>query len=229
MRGLLLLVLLLAQRSWAQVEQPTDDYAPPASAQAESNWVMYSGTYAFRDGIYFDHAAFRHNAPSIPKATLLTRDHDPLSDFKRFHYLDSAGVEHRIMQDSVWGFASKDHVYIRSYTLPLGPWSIPTTDFLPLRIMGTLSHLLIGVRQNYADPATMGTTTSIVQQVQVLLNVNTGEAGNVSPATLHAMMADDAELQSAFMAVPKRKRNDEATIFQFIRRYNERHPLYFPR
>jgi hypothetical protein len=218
----------LPQEASAQVE---DDYALPGmTGQArDSNWVACDANYAFRDGIYYDHAAFRNNKPSIPKAILLTRDHDPLSDFKRYRYIDSVGVEHRIMQDSVWGFALKDHVYIRSYVLPLGAWSSPTDEFLQLRIMGTISHMIITVRQNYVDPGMMGAATTQVQQVQLLFKVATGESGNTSAATIYSMITDDEELKREFEALPKRKRNDELTIFQFMRRYNERNPLYFPK
>lgn len=228
MRSLIAIALFFALRATAQV---TDDYALPSMTGQghDSGWVAYDAHYVFRDGIYFDHAAFRHNEPSVPKATLLLRDHDPLSDFKRFRYLDSLGVEHRITQDSVWGFASKDHVYIRSLALPIGPWSIPMNDFLQLRILGTISHLLITVRQDYVDPGTMGTTTSQVRQVQVFFQVASGESGNATAATLYTMIADDAELKAEFEALPKRKRNDEVTIFQFMRRYNERNVLRFPR
>jgi hypothetical protein len=227
MRGLIAIALLFTLRATAQVE---DDYVLPSTGQgADSGWVAYDAHFVFRDGIYFDHAAFRQNKPSIPKAELLLRDHDPLSDFKRYRYIDSLGVERRIMQDSVWGFASKDHVYIRSYALPISAWSVPTTDFLQLRILGTISHLLITVRQTYVDPGMMGTTTSQIQQVQIFLKVSTGESGSATAGTLYAMIADDEELKREFEALPKRKRNDEVTIFQFMRKYNERNVLRFPK
>lgn len=210
MRSLIVIALLFTLHATAQVE---DDYALPTTGQkADSGWVAYSPNYMFRDGIYFDHAAFRNNQPSLPMATLLMRDHDPLSDFKRYRYLDSAGVEHRIMQDSVWGYCLKDHVYIRSFALPISPWSIPTSDFLPLRILGTISHLIITVRQDYVDPGMMGATSTQIRQVQLLFQVATGESGNVSAATLYAMITDDEELKREFEALPKRKRNDESTL-----------------
>jgi hypothetical protein len=229
MRVLLAIACLFALPALAQVE---DAYAlPSTTGQAlDSGWVAYDAHFVFHDGIYFDHAAFRRNKPSIPKAELLLRDHDPLSDFKRYRYIDSLGVERRIMQDSVWGFASKDHVYIRSYALPMSAWSIPTSDFLQLRILGTISHLLVTVRQNYyVDPGTMGTTNSQIQHVHVFLKISTGESGGATAATLHQMIADDEELKREFEARPKRKRNKEATLFQFMRKYNERNVLYFPK
>jgi hypothetical protein len=58
------------------------------------------------------------------------------------------------------------------------------------------------------------------------------ESGSFLPVTaggLYEVLKRDDVLKEEFDALSKKQRNKEETIFLYMRRYNERHPLYFPR
>jgi hypothetical protein len=51
----------------------------------------------------------------------------------------------------------------------------------------------------------------------------------VNASSIYQTIQRDPELRAEFEALPKKERNRDETIFRFMRRYNERHPLYFPK
>ena len=50
-----------------------------------------------------------------------------------------------------------------------------------------------------------------------------------SAAGMDQALMDDPELLAEFRALGKRARNEPGTLFAFLRRYNQRHDLLFPR
>ena len=74
----------------------------------------------------------------------------------------------------------------------------------------------------------MGPATTTVQE-QRLLDMETGSFLPVSGGGIYQAIQRDAELRAEFEALPKKERNDDVAVFRFIRRYNDRHPLYFPK
>jgi hypothetical protein len=195
------------------------DYASP-----QGDMVAYHGGFDFREGLYFTFADFRANAPRIALKDLLNDQGRPVAELRgtngRLQHRDSTGALVRLEMDDLWGFCDRDVVYVRS-----------GNGFNRIGLMGNIAHLVFDATyRNWGwDPVWgMGPTSYTVQE-QRLLDMRTGSFLPVNAAGIRRAMQDDPELVGQFDALPARARNREATVFQFMRRYNERHTLLFPR
>jgi len=194
---------------------------PSMVSAQDSTWVRYDGSYAFRDGLYFDFQAFRHNAPSVPKAALLTQQDQPVQDLRstngKVTYPDSTGARVKVRLEDLWGLCDNGVVYVR-----VGD------GFSRIGMMGSISHLMFDA--SYRDWGTYGYgTRTYTVEVQRFLDMETGAFLPVNAGGLRAVLQRDADLVQEFDALPKKQRGKDEAIFLFMRRYNERHPLYFPR
>jgi hypothetical protein len=94
--------------------------------------------------------------------------------------------------------------------------------------MGSLAHLVYDATYRNFDAYTMGGSTSYTVEEQRFLDMATGDFLPVSAAGLYKVISRDPVLKEEFDAMKKKDRNRMETIFLFMRRYNDRHPLYFP-
>lgn len=191
-------------------------------AQQPEDSVRYSGAYVFHDGIYRDFQAFRSNSPSIPFAALTTAQGQRVTDLRstngKLFFPDSTGQPVRLDLDHSWGFCDKGVVYVRA-----------GNSFSRIGLMGSLAHLVFDATYRNFDPYMMGGSTTYTVEEQRFLDMATGDFLPVSASGIHNAIAKDAVLKEEFDALSKKERKKPETIFLFMRRYNDRHPLYFPR
>ncbi|MFT3884821.1 MAG: hypothetical protein QM724_05140 [Flavobacteriales bacterium] len=192
-----------------------------AQAQADSTWMRYQAGFAFREGVYFNFQAFRTNAPSVPKKDLLTQQGQPVTDLRatngKLTYPDSTGARVKMDLDDLWGFCDNGVVHVRA-----------GNGFSRIGLMGSISHLLFDATYRDWTAYSYGPVTYTVE-VQRFLDMESGAFLPVTAGGLYEVLKRDDLLKQEFDALPKKQRNKEETIFLFMRRYNERHPLYFPR
>lgn len=207
-----LLALLLAMGVRAQV-------GPPAT---DTTLVRYQGGFAFHEGLYFDFSDFRNNRPSVPKSALTTDQGQRVSDLRgtngKVFYPDSTGERKRLDLDRLWGFCDNGVIYVRA-----------GNGFSRIGLMGSISHLTFDA--TYRDWGTYGmygSTTYTVEE-QRFLDMGTGAFLPVTAGGIYPVIARDEVLKEEFDALAKKVRNRTETVFLFMRRYNERHPLYFPK
>ena len=217
--AIVLLCATLATVASAQTDSTVFDYAP-----RDSNVVRYEGGFDFREGVYFNFAAFRSNKPSVPLDKLIGAQGQHITDLRsasdKLFYLDSVGTKQRVDLDRSWGFCDHDVVYIHA-----------GSSFSRIGLMGSIAHLVYdatyrtGMYDGYGYG--YGSSSYSVEQ-QSFLDMETGAFLPVTADGIYQVLQRDDILKEEFDAVPKKKRKDEV-IFLFMRRYNERHPLYFPR
>ncbi len=192
-----------------------------AHAAMAQDSVRYSGGYVFKDGIYFNFQAFRGNGPSVPLEAISTAQGQRIADLRsaggKLFFTDSSGGRTRLDMDAIWGFCDKGVVYVRA-----------GNDFSRIGLMGALAHLVYDATYRNYDPYMMGGGTAYTVQEQRFLDMATGAFLPVSAAGLYTVIARDAVLKEEFDALKKKERNRPETLFLFMRRYNDRHPLYFP-
>ncbi len=193
-----------------------------AHAQPDSSWMRYQGGFDFHEGVYLGFQSFRLNAPSIPKEKLTDdqgRAVTNIHDARRIFHPDSAGERKEVDLDRAWGFCENDVVYLRA-----------GDGFFRIGQYGALCHLVFEQSVWSADPfyggAYGGGRTTV--QRQYVLDMETGAFQEFDATVLGNVLARDEMLRSEWDALPKKKRKGEA-LYLFLRRYNERHPLYFPR
>ncbi|HQV39433.1 MAG: hypothetical protein IPO60_16965 [Flavobacteriales bacterium] len=194
----------------------------PAHAQEQRDSVRYSGGFVFHDGIYLDFQAFRNNAPSVPMAALTTAQDQRVTDLAstngKLFYTDSAGQSTRLDLDRTWGFCDKGIVYVRA-----------GNDFSRIGLMGTLAHLVFDATYHNFDPYMYNGGSTYTVEEQRFLNMETGAFLTVTAGGIYQAISRDAILKEDFDALSRKQRNKPETVFLFMRRYNDRHPLYFPR
>ena len=198
---------------------------PVAYAVRDTTRILYDGGFDFREGIYFGFEDFRANRPSVALKDLLNDQGKPAGDLRqsngKLFYLDSAGTKQRIDLDRAWGFCNRDVVYVR-----IGD------GFNRIGLMGSVAHIVYDNTYSnwgyYGSAYGMGPSSTTVQE-QRLLDMSTGNFQPVTGGGIYLSIQPDEELMAEFEALPKRERNGNETIFRFMRRYNDRHPLSFPK
>ena len=194
----------------------------PARAQEQRDSVRYSGGFVFHDGIYLNFQAFRNNAPSIPMAALTTTQGQRVTDLSttngKLSYPDSTGRSTRLELDRTWGFCDKGVVYVHA-----------GNDFSRIGLMGTLAHLVFDATYQNFDPYMFNGGSTYTVEEQRFINMETGEFLPVTAAGIYQAIKGDAILKEDFDALSRKQRNKPETVFLFMRRYNDRHPLYFPK
>lgn len=216
---LLTLPLLIALAAAAQWDSM-------AYAVRDTTRIAYDGGFDFREGIYFGFEDFRANRPSVALKDLLNDQGKPAGDLRqsngKLFYTDSTGTKRSIRMDQAWGFCNRDVVYVR-----IGD------GFNRIGLMGSVAHIVYdNTYRNwggyYGSMYGMGPTTTTVQE-QRLLDMETGNFLPVTGGGIYLAIQRDPELAAEFEALPKKERNRDETVFRFMRRYNARHPLYFPK
>lgn len=196
-------------------------------AQVDSGLVRYHPGFDLAEGIYLDFRSFRTNTPDLPLAQLRDAKGGPFSaqlgSGERPYVQDSTGTLEPVDMDQVWGACSNNTVYIRA-----------GDGLYRIGMMGALCHVLY--ERSYRDWSSMGyyggmnmmggPVTRTVQEQRVL-DMATGELRPLTSEGLDHLIRRDEVLYEEWNALPPRKRKEEV-LFQFMRRYNDRHPLYFP-
>jgi hypothetical protein len=194
-------------------------FSIPLFSQPDSTWVPYVGGFDFREGIYADFQSFRLNAPMWPMNVLTDTEGRPITDLKkaaRVFAPDSAGRKELVL-DRQWGFCNNDVVYV---TGPQG--------FSRIGMMGTLSHLLLEQTYRTYDPYNYGCMQQSVQ-VEYLLDMETGRLEPFQASTFEVILKRDSLLFEEWSALDKKQKRRVEVLHLFMRRYNESHPLLFPR
>lgn len=199
-----------------------DPYVGERSDSTQAGWVRYQGGFNFNEGIYRDFQSFRNNAPSIPLEELTDEQDIAIREIRasnRFFHVDGTGERKEIDLDKAWGFCDNDIVFLRT-----------GDGFYRIGMMGTLAHVLFEYNYRDWDPSyyPYGGTTVNTAQAEYVLNMTTGEFSDFTAATMEKALADDEILKPQWDEIPPKKRKGEV-LYLFLRRYNDRHPLYFPR
>ncbi|MBL7963041.1 MAG: hypothetical protein JNM31_04265 [Flavobacteriales bacterium] len=193
------------------------------TAQRDSTWVRAgSAELVLHPGIYADFAAFRTNRPTYPLTGVVNDQDIPVRDLRsggRMFVRDTTGSRKEVQLDRQWGLSQNNGVYIRA-----------GIGFYRIGMMGSLCHVLFEQNQRDWDPYGYpfgGSTVRTVQQ-QYVLDMETGAFQPFTAATMEVILARDEVLKAEWDTLPPKKRGQEVLVL-FLRRYNERHPLYFPR
>lgn len=191
---------------------------------AQKDSVVYNSDFRFKDGIYLNFQSFRHNKP-IPKSALVsTFDHEEI-DFirkvvsrKTIAYRDSSGMVQEINTSSLWGFCENNSVYLRY-----------NGDFNKIVVMGSISHFT-AMYTTYLSggpitPAGVNTGAPVESVQQYVLDMQTGRVMLYVLPNMEELLQRDEAIYKEFMALKKGKR--KKLMFFYLRKYNEKHPVYF--
>ncbi|TND08342.1 MAG: hypothetical protein FD123_2373 [Bacteroidetes bacterium] len=197
----------------------------PLLAQAAGDSIAYGSGFRFRDGIFLRYEQFRSNSP-VPKKSIISSYDTTRLDFVKtmlsynsVHYRDTANLEQSVGSDKVWGYAENGAAYI-----------YVNGQFNRITVVGSLCHFT-AMETHYmytGSPTPYGSPygTPVQQLVQLILDTQTGNVLQFTPEVMEKLLERDDALYKEFTALKKKKKKQ--SIFIYLRKYNEKHPLKFP-
>lgn len=198
----------------------------PVSSQEKS--VQYTRDFEFKEGIYLTFPDFKGNRP-IEVSRIVSKYDKTNREFisnllskSSFVYIDSAGKEQEVKTEGIWGYCKNGAVHLRY-----------GAEFNRITVIGSISHFVASVQKQvdvsdpfmYNDPFYQPQRYVYVTG-QFTLDFETGAIADFTVPGMEALLSRDEELFRQFSALKKRQKRD--SIFIFLRKYNERHPIYFP-
>ncbi len=192
--------------------------------------VKYTPAFKFKDGIFINFQQVKDNNP-VPKSQILTTIDYNTFDFYNKLFLnkyitiyDNLGIQKKINTSRIWGFSNRGVLFINL-----------NDEFNRIPVFGSISHFTANktiqeydpYRYNnsyyyYNDPYSEKTVL-----MQYLLDFDTGKIYNFDVKSVEAVISKDPELYEEFSKLSKRKKNK--LKFVYIRKYNQKHPIYFPK
>jgi len=204
------------------------------SSQTDSTGLIeYSPDFKFKEGIYINFDQVKTNSP-LPKSRILsTYDYtDPdffnqILEKDKIYYYDQIGNKQELRTRDIWGYSRNGFIYLKM-----------EDGYFRITLIGAISHFIASQTtysnaynspyyNSYMDSyRTYPSSYQTTEMRQYLLNFLTGTVLDYTDNSLEAILIQDPELHDEYMALRKKKRKQMRFIY--IRKFNERHPLYFP-
>ncbi len=221
--------------------------------QQNRELVQFTPDFKFKDGIYLNFEQVRLNDP-IPKSKILTSTDYNDKDFfrnlfeaEKIYFYDVMGIRQEIEKSSVWGYSRNGVLYVQMQN-----------NFSRVTFVGSICHFVADIISydsryynspygySYYDPyyyynpysyygyynpysyyspySRNSMTRSDVKQF--VFNFEDGKVMDFDMESTELLIMGDEELYEEFMKLPRKKKRD--LMFVYIRKYNERNPLYIP-
>jgi len=191
--------------------------------------TRFSTSYIFNDGVYISFEQLLLNKPlSFERITNGNKNalnwYDNLFKSQKINFLDDFGVQQSINTKQIWGYCRSNALYVNY-----------NDDFFRIPYIGKISHF-VGtqtVRSDFGYDTYYGYNSGMLPSYEtshVVQNIIDFESGKIYPFTLEtvqAFISKDAERFNEFNLLKKNKKKQ--MLFLYIRRYNERNPLYLPK
>lgn len=210
------------------------------TAQQDDTLLMirYSPDFEFKDGIFLNFDQVQQNNP-IPISLIISPVAFDDPDFydrilieKTVRFFDDLGSAQEILVQDIWGYSHSGTLYINI-----------NNGFYRITIIGNICHFVANVTtyDRYYNsynpyispyyypysPYTPYSNNMSTEMRQYLLDFMTGEVMDYDVPELEVLLMSDPELHDEFVSLSKRKKKQQK--FLYIRKFNERNPLFFPR
>jgi hypothetical protein len=196
-----------------------------AQEGAPQGTVKYAPGFQFNDGIY----------ANFDDEDINDRDfYEKITGQKEIIIYDENGVKKVMKTSNIWGYGRNGVLYINI-----------SSAFHRISFIGSICHFVASVttyNPNYYDPyyynpyysssyyynrySVPQSNYTSTDLRQYLLDFETGEVMDYNTESVGVLLMKDPELADEYQSLRHRKKKQMK--FVFIRRYNEKHPLYFP-
>jgi len=209
-------------------------------AQDDSLSPTLAPDYVLKDGVYLTLKDFQTNNP-LPKENIAMPGDKTQADFISKTLTDNKeiffmykGSQYRGDVSKVWGYCQNGNIYVRK-----------EDKYWRITVFGSISHFVatvvvtryvsngygMGYGMGYGGMGGygMGGSTPVKQNEthEFLLDFKTGTIAECTPTNLEVILSRDMPLYEQYMKIKKRKRKDFMILY--IRRYNNEHPVSFPK
>lgn len=193
---------------------------------SQSDSVAFSNSFILYEGLYLNYADLKHNWP-IPKEKINTQIDKKQLDFytkliesETVEYVERDGKPTQINSGKVWGFCQNNVIYVNI-----------NRTFFRVPVFGAISYFVAAVPvstspgYNVFINSSGGTNATEIREF--MLDFYTGELKEFNSDLLENYLKKDEEIFKAYSALNKKQKKEQAS--RYIRKYNEKHPIYFPR
>ncbi|MES2763971.1 MAG: hypothetical protein V4677_17275 [Bacteroidota bacterium] len=192
--------------------------------------VAFTKDFRLYEGLYLGYQDFRYNWP-IPKEKINTNINKDQLDFysklvdeELIEYIERDGAVTKVKSEKVWGYCQNNIVFINQ-----------ENNFFRIPVFGAISNFIGTVEvTNYSpgyDPfmnAPMSSTATKTREIrQYLFDFYSGEVAPFSVEKMEEFLKRDEAIYKEYTALNKKKKKELAT--KYIRMYNEKHWVYFPK
>lgn len=192
--------------------------------------VMYSNDFRLYEGLYLNYEDFRYNWP-IPKEKIITNINKDQLDFysklieqPEIEYMERDSSIRKIKSELVYGYCQNNVIFINYEKY-----------FYRIPVFGNISYFLgtIEVRSYSSsfDPfmnAPINSNGFKQREIkEFILDFYSGELSLFSIEKMEEYFKRDDEIYQAYNLLNKKKKKE--LVSKYIRMYNEKHPVYFPK
>lgn len=216
--------------------------------QDKEGMVKYTPEFKFTDGIYLNFDMVKQNKP-IPKAKLLTSvDYNDREFFKKIfeidkiYFYDNMGVRQEIPKSSIWGYSRNGVLYVQVQE-----------NFNRVTFVGSICHFVADITSydsryydspygydpyyspyygsyyspynSYYSPYRQSNLTRN-ELKQYLIDFESGKILEFDVENTSLLLMKDNQLYDEYVQLSRRKKKE--LMFVYIRKFNEKNPLYIP-
>jgi hypothetical protein len=227
-------------------------------AQTGDTLVRYTPDFKFRDGIYLNFDMVKNNSPIPKAKLFTSVDYndkdffDQVLSAEKIYFYDNMGVRQEIEKDAIWGFARNGVLYIKvqnafnritffgsiihfvadvtTTTSGYGPYNYYDPYYSPYRSYYSPYSYYYNPYYSYYDPYgyrypyRSGTSRTDLQMF--MIDFETGKEYEYTLNNLEMLLMRDPELYEEFVSM--RNKNQKKMMFVYLRKFNEKHPVFLP-
>ena len=192
----------------------------------------YTSDFKFTEGVFPSFESVLRNSP-IPKGRIISDYSYSDNDFfnnvlakKYVYYFDNLGNRIEIPTKKIWGYSRNGFLYIQV-----------NGGFYRITMLGSISHFIAYETTEYYNnynpytspyysnyPYYSQPRSSSTEMRQYLLDFKTGQLMDYSVEAVEVLLMNDPDLHTEYMELSNRKKKQMK--FLYIRKFNERNPLY---
>lgn len=200
-----------------------------------SQLIKYTPDFKFKDGIFLNFDQVKRNQP-LSKSMIVTDVayddpyfFDRVMQSKKVYFYDTFGAKQELTPKKAWGYARNGVLYINL-----------NDGFYRITIVGSICHFVANLTTYdnsyypytyngyyssypYGRPSNRTTT----EMRQYLLDFSTGKIMDYDETSIEVLLMKDPVLHDEYMELKKKKKKQ--LKFMYIRKFNEKNPIYFPK
>jgi hypothetical protein len=225
-------------------------YLVRINGQDAAHTVKYTPDFRFTDGIYLNFEQLKANSP-IPKAKILTSADYNDRDFftkvlasEKIYFYDEMGIRQEVEKSKIWGFSRNGVVYVMIQGTPCR-----------ITFVGSICHFVADVTsfdsRNYSPYSPYGyydpysyyspysyyggypygsyyspTRSARTELKQYIFDFETGKVLDFTVNNVELMIMKDPAVYDEYVQLPAKRKRELMIIY--IRKFNEKNPLYLP-
>jgi hypothetical protein len=225
-----------------------------ALCQEKEEMVKYTPDFKFIDGIYLNFEQVKANSP-IPKAKILTStDYNDKDFFKnilsvdKIYFYDGMGIRQEVERNSIWGYSRNGIIYIQvqgnfnritfvgnichfvaditssdsRYNNPYGYYDPYYSYYSPF--YSPYSYDYYSPYGYYNSPYRQNSARNELKQY--IIDFESGKVLEFDIENTELLLMKDSQLYEEYVQLSHKKKKE--LMFVYIRKFNEKNPLYIP-